>query len=216
MNLLQSVQQKLRPRRRWREFSLKYFSPYADLPQIQAIKGFFGLGLKTEDREILEGKILPFLANQTVYQDILFVGCDWYTKSYERLFWQKNYYTLEVDPDKRKYGAKQHIVDIAQNVAQHFAEQSLDAIICNGVMGHGLDNLEDIEFTCESFRNCLKPQGILIIGWNDLPNHRPPVSFSQMKPLMTFSPYVIPPLNTNHVVCQNTVLKHVFDFYLKP
>jgi hypothetical protein len=95
---------------------------------------------KTEDRKILEDTILPAIAGSPEYQRILFIGCDWYTRGYQRVFAGRDYWTLEIDSSKSKYGARQHIVDSAENLALHFKPNSLDIIVCNGVIGWGLDD----------------------------------------------------------------------------
>lgn len=52
-------------------------------------------------------------------KNILFVGCEWYTKSYEKLFSEKNHMTIEIDPDLKKYGAKKHFTDSIENIENH-------------------------------------------------------------------------------------------------
>src|SRR5215831_3432238 len=77
------------------------------------IKRFFGVEsflLYCEDRRVLEQIIFPYFLNDQSFRSVLFVGCDWYTRGYNKIFEaQKKYITIDADPDKRKYGAKQHI-----------------------------------------------------------------------------------------------------------
>src|SRR6186997_2328904 len=98
----------------------------------------FDFYIRTADRAVLEEQILPTISRSTNRLRILFFGCEWYTRGYQRVLAKHDYWTMEIDPSKRKYGAKQHIVDSAENVADHFGPNSLDFILCNGVIGWGL------------------------------------------------------------------------------
>src|SRR5262245_2725665 len=82
------------------------------------------LRLHTPDRDFLENTILPYFAQDPQFQRLLFIGCDWYTKAYSRLFADKEYWTLEVKPSRRKFGAHLHITDTCQQVARYFAPGS--------------------------------------------------------------------------------------------
>src|ERR1700748_2231981 len=95
--------------------------------------------IKTEDRRVLEDRILPAIARSPDVQSVLFIGCEWYTRGYRRILGKRNYWTMEIVPEKRKFGAKQHVVDSAENIALHFKPESFDFILCNGVIGWGLD-----------------------------------------------------------------------------
>ena len=77
-----------------------------------------GLGLRyggsffypSEDRSILECQILPYYQLSEAHAAILFVGCDWYTQGYVRLFARKAFTTIDPDPAKARYGAGRHII----------------------------------------------------------------------------------------------------------
>ena len=60
------------------------------------------------DRTLLETAILAKLAREADVARVLFVGCDWYTKFYHRMFRDKTYWTLDIDPEKRRFGAARH------------------------------------------------------------------------------------------------------------
>lgn len=47
--------------------------------------------LQTTDRHILEEIILPYFATESDCRRILFVGCEWYARHYEKLFVNKEY-----------------------------------------------------------------------------------------------------------------------------
>src|SRR6185436_5792402 len=89
--------------------------------------------LRTADRAVLEVTILPYFAQDPRFERILFVGCDWYTKGYSRLFAEKEYWTLEPNRNRAKFGAIRHVEDFSQNVGRHFGTNDLDVIVMNGV-----------------------------------------------------------------------------------
>jgi SAM-dependent methyltransferase len=169
---------------------------------------------KTEDRKILEDIILPAIARWPEYRRILFIGCDWYTRGYQRVFADRDYWTMEIDPSKSKYGARQHIVDSAENLANHFKPNSLDFIVCNGVIGWGLDDRDGIERMLASCWRCLRDKGVLLIGWNDVPEHLPPVPLSEFGPLQQFQPYAFPALEAAELRTDSE-LRHTYNFYAK-
>ena len=99
----------------------------------------------TADRRMLEKIILPYFAESHGYERILFIGCDWYTRGYRRYFPEREYWTLDCDPAKQRFGSQRHIVDSMANLANHFPEGQLDLIVCNGVFGYGLNERADVE-----------------------------------------------------------------------
>jgi hypothetical protein len=91
--------------------------------------------LDTPDRRMLEHEIMPWFACRTRYRRVLFVGCDWYTRHYEQVFAGREYWTMEVDPLRRRFGGARHVTDSVANLTKHFGEASLDLIVCNGILG---------------------------------------------------------------------------------
>ena len=149
--------------------------------------------IRNEDRRILEDTILPAIARSQEYHRVLFIGCEWYTRGYRKILAKRDYWTMEIDPSKRKYGARQHIVDSAENLALHFKPNSLDFILCNGVIGWGLDDRAAIEQMLDSCWHCLREQGVLLLGCNDVPEHSP-VAHSELAALRKFQPHIFPDL----------------------
>lgn len=168
----------------------------------------------SEDRYILEQKIIPYFINLSEFTRILFVGCDVYTKHYEKWFRQKEYWTIEVKPLKKIYGAKRHIVGSISDLKLYFPDNYLDLIICNGVFGWGLNEREEVEKTFAGCFDCLRQGGVLIVGWNDLPE-RKPFPLEECKSLGKFQPYIFPPLSTSQYDLSQETYKHVYNFYLK-
>ena len=171
------------------------------------------LHLRTEDRRVLEQVLLPALSADDRLQSILFVGCDWYTRGYRRFFRGRSYVTLDIDPANRRCGAREHIVDALQNLGHHVPVGSLDLILVNGVIGYGLDERADIEAAFDACLVALRPQGILLLGWNDIAGRRPS-RFDESTSLRGFEPMVLAPIGGSRIVTA-TPNRHIFSFHLK-
>lgn len=168
---------------------------------------------ESEDRRILETVILPHLAARSDVRRVLFVGCAWYTRGYRKIFTRQDYSTLEIDPRAARYGAKHHVVDSLANVRRHFPAGGLDAIICNGVFGWGLDDKPTLEQAFDGCFDCLRDGGIFVFGWNDEPAHCP-FPPQSARSLQRFTPYPFPPLAVTELLTA-TGNRHTFSFYRK-
>jgi SAM-dependent methyltransferase len=167
------------------------------------------------DREVLENRILPFYQLSESHQDILFVGTDWYTHGYPRLFSHKrSFATLDYAPGKARYGARKHLTGSVTDLARLVPAASLDLIVLNGVIGWGLDRLEDAERAIGQCLTCLRPGGHLIIGWNDIDEHRP-FKLTDIPSLAAFRPEVLPSLGAVEILIENE-WRHVFSVYAAP
>src|SRR6266516_4176181 len=129
--------------------------------------------VSSPDRSILEETILPYFGQDKHYQRILFVGCSAYTQWYEKFFENKEYWTIDHKPIKRKYGSQRHIVDNIINLARYFRHNYFHVIIMNGVIGFGLDKPDEIEKALDACFDMLDRGGILMLGWNDHPTRMP-------------------------------------------
>lgn len=157
---------------------------------------------------------MPGLAAREDVQNILFVGCAWYTRGYRKIFRGKRYSTLEIDPRAARYGAAHHVTDTLENIGRHFPSDTLDLIICNGVFGWGLDQPAAIDRAFNGCFDSLRPGGVFVLGWNDVPDHTP-VALEHLQSLSRFTPWPFPPLGA----CRHrtdTYNRHTFDFYVKP
>ena len=168
--------------------------------------------LKTDDRRLLEGVIIPFFKEAAQTQRILFVGCDFYTTHYERLFGEKEYWTLDKDAGRAKYGARRHVIAALAEVDRHFS--ALDLILVNGVLGWGLDDPVEAEASLAASVRALRPGGILLLGWNDTPE-RLPFPLGESQSLKGLEPYLFPPLGVSQHGTA-TANRHTFSFYRKP
>jgi SAM-dependent methyltransferase len=170
--------------------------------------------MQTEDRRVLESVIFPYLAALPKIHNVLFVGCDWYTKHYGRTFFKsKNYWTIDFSAKAQKFGAPQHVHAPLEQLAQYFPEAYFDLIICNGVYGFGLDAPEQCE---AAFQQCylrLASGGYFAFGWNDIPA-RDPVPLAQIAAFDRFQRHTVPPLGSWRYLT-DTPYRHTYDFYRK-
>ena len=182
---------------------------------LRSIKTAVGIDsyLQTEDRRVLEQMIFPYFMNNSALNDIVFVGCDWYTRGYNAWFREKHYCTIELDPSKRKYGAPHHIVDGLQNISRHMSPDTVDAIICNGVFGWGLNQSADVDKAVWGCHEVLRPGGLLVIGVDGVEERRPE-ALERSHALLAFEPFVFPALGTADYVT-DTPYRHRFIFFRK-
>src|SRR5262245_31733372 len=119
------------PRRARKASEFLYYSV------LRFARGLFGLhtALRTPDRKVLDGVILPPLIADPDVRRVIFVGCDWYTRHYEDMFAGRDYWTIEVDPARARFGARQHIVGPMVEIGKRFPPGTVDLILCNGVIG---------------------------------------------------------------------------------
>lgn len=178
-----------------------------------------GLGLPvslaTEDRRLLERRILPYLAATAGFERVLFVGCDWYTRHYSRLFAGRHYWTIELDPARAVYGAEgRHLVDRLERLGRHFEPGTLDAIVCNGVLGWGLNDREEAERSLVACAAALRPGGGLVLGVNETREKRV-LDLDASPALALLRPWIFPPLGVS-VHETRTANRHTFRFFAKP
>lgn len=142
------------------------------LVRLRRRNGFWHLN--TPDRVVLEGEIIPHFA-RTLPQGarVLDIGLDWYTEGYRAMFRRQRYATLDIDESKKRYSGSHHICDSALALSEYFDPATLDLIICNGVMGWGVNDPASNEALVREMVNALKPDGFLVFGFNDVPEHRP-------------------------------------------
>ncbi|KOP25069.1 hypothetical protein AMR41_16755 [Hapalosiphon sp. MRB220] len=192
---------------------------FLDKISVSRIKGF-SLRLNTPDRYVLEEMIIPYFIAHKEFHRILFVGCDWFTKPYNGYFKNKEYWTIEIDESRKKYGSKRHIVDSFLNLNNYFTNDYFDVIVYNGVFGWGINSREDTETSFQQCFQCLRPGGILVFGWNDIPEAKPFSVIEECQSLQQFQPYIFSPLSTVQYLVpdQSDEQKfgHVFNFYIKP
>jgi len=170
--------------------------------------------LHTEDRRALEHVILPEYARRTDIARILFVGCAAYTQRYGELFGDREYWTIDPVARRCRYGSRHHIVDRLQNLGRHVQPGYFDLIVCNGVLGWGLNAPEDADTAFAACLSHLRAGGELMLGWNNIaPRDR--VLPDNIAALRAFDPVMFGPAQTSRWVIK-APNRHVFDFYQKP
>jgi len=182
--------------------------------EIKAVVGIDSY-LESEDRRVLEQVIFPYFLGDDTYSNVLFVGCSWCTKAYNKRFEEKkNYWTIDAWRLKKRYGAKQHVIDGLQNLGSHFQPGALDLILCNGVFGYGLDGKTDVEQAFQACGDCLREGGVLVIGYADIAE-RCPFPLADCRSLRAaFEPFVFPPLGKSEYLT-DTPWRHKYSFYVK-
>ncbi len=123
--------------------------------------------ISAADRGLLTAVILPALRDAVGSGDILFVGVEWYTSGYAGLFPLGNLVTVDIDERVARHGSARHITADVRELGRHFADESFAAVVCNGVVGHGLNNEADVRLALTAMRRCLRDDGVLVLGWND-------------------------------------------------
>ena len=170
-------------------------------------------GQQIPDRALLEHMILPSYAAREDVQRLLFVGCARYTRHYGRIFDRVEYWTIDPARWRRRWGARRHIVDRLERLKDHVPDASFDAIVCNGVLGWGLDRLLDAEDAFTACHHALRAAGELVIGWNDVaPRNR--VRPDAVRALARFEHHCPRGLHRWRVSVPGRH-RHVFDFYRK-
>lgn len=171
--------------------------------------------IASADRRLLERDILPAYAARAHAQTLLFVGCDRATAHYARIFDRSAtaFCTLDIDPARRRFGAARHAVARLEDAASHFAPGSLDVIICNGVLGFGLDDRAAFESAMRSCFACLRDRGELLLGWNNVPAYAP-FDPSEVVLALGYARAARSPLRAWRVET-DTPTRHTYDAYVK-
>jgi SAM-dependent methyltransferase len=123
--------------------------------------------MPTPSREWLEKDVLPLLPSLN-YSRCLFVGAAPYTWHYEKIVTTAGgeWYTLDIRPSARVWGARNHVISPIQEAHLHFNEHVFDAVILNGVFGFGINSKDEKNCTIQAINKILRSDGLLLIGWN--------------------------------------------------
>ncbi len=163
---------------------------------------------------MLEQVILPDYARRAGIQRVLFVGCAAYTERYVDYFGGREYWTIDPVVRRRRYGSRHHIVDRVQNLGRHVPPEYFDLILCNGVLGWGLNALQDADAAFAACHTHLRAGGELLLGWNDIaPRNR--VLPGEVPSLQRFEPVDFGPAEAARCAI-DVPNRHVFHFYRKP
>jgi len=170
--------------------------------------------LDTSDRRILEECIFPYYLDNPEFKKILFVGCAIFTSHYQRKFFSnKEFWTIEPGRHEAKFGSTNHVIASLEDASKHFQAGYFDVIFCNGVYGWGIDTLPQGEAAFKACHECLRDEGHLVFGWNDVVQ-RTPFGLDEIQSRNLFKRFEFPPLKSWRYFT-DTRHRHVFDFYRK-
>lgn len=119
------------------------------------------------DRRYLEEQIIPAML-KAGHERILFVGCDTYTAHIPNQFEAAGVecYTTDILPEVAPTGnPDRHVVCDIADYAQHVPANHFDAVLFNGVLGHGV-TAERMEQVGQTLHQVMRPNTYLLIGWN--------------------------------------------------
>ena len=170
--------------------------------------------VNTQDRIILENIIIPFYLARKNNQRLLFVGCAPYTKHYNEYFKDHEYWTIDPDPSQKYFGAKdKHYIIPLEEIDNYFDADFFDLIICNGVFGYGLNQPHQCEKAFNNCFKCLKDNGSLILGWNNVAQYKP-LDLDSLDSLRKFKKQKQSPFNAEELKTDGFA-NHTFNFYQK-
>lgn len=164
------------------------------------------------DRRYMTTTILPALASWRCRR-LLFVGCKAYTARYRRKLARASieYWTTDIDPEAEAWGHRhRHVVCDITKVDQALPASSFDAVLLNGVFGHGVDDEAAMNRAVLAIGQILRSRGILLIGWNSNKPHPDPLGLTAVTRSFTHqSVFSLPPRKTF------TDTDHVYDWLVK-
>lgn len=128
--------------------------------------------LRSPDRIVLQGPLFAALRKDGLFKAgnrILWIGCASYTTGYYRVLESEGAqcFTIELDPEKKRDGRPgRHTVGSMLDLDRLYPARSFDLILCNGVLGWGVNAAEDQRRAFDVMAKALQPGGTLIVGWN--------------------------------------------------
>jgi SAM-dependent methyltransferase len=164
------------------------------------------------DRLYMTENILPALALSKV-QRLLFVGCREYTARYGRRLTPAgiDYWTTDIDPAAAVWGEKgRHIVCDVAKIDDACPAESFDAVLLNGVIGSGVDEESAMNRAVKAIARILRPNGILLIGWNSDKKHPDPTELESVALYFNRQPALNLPLRKTFPDTD-----HVYDWLVK-
>jgi Methyltransferase domain len=124
------------------------------------------------DREILLDALFPALGQTSALSNsskVLWIGCRPYTTLYYDLIEQRGAecWSLDIDPEMQPFGRSgRHVTGDMLELQRIFPANYFDAVLCNGVLGYGVDTPTDQLKAFEAMAAVTKSDGWVLIGWN--------------------------------------------------
>ncbi len=119
------------------------------------------------DRRVMADSYVPVLAADG--GRILWVGCREYTlDDYTLLEGQGGeVWTTDIDPAAARWGREgRHRTGDVCEADRLFSDLTFDAVVCNGVLGYGVDSPDQQQRALNALAAILRPGGRLLLGWN--------------------------------------------------
>ena len=119
------------------------------------------------DRRVMADSYVPALAADG--GRILWVGCREYTlDDYAALEAHGGeIWTTDIDAAAERWGREgRHRTGDVCEADRLFSDMTFDAIVCNGVLGYGVDSPEQQRKALKALAAILRPGGRLLLGWN--------------------------------------------------
>ena len=119
------------------------------------------------DRRVMAESYVPALAAEG--GRILWVGCREYTlDDYAALeAGGGQVWTTDIDAAAERWGRNgRHRTGDVCEADGIFSDLRFDAVVCNGVLGYGVDSSEQQQRALKALSAILRPGGRLLLGWN--------------------------------------------------
>lgn len=169
------------------------------------------------DRLVLVKTLFKTLAHQTdalsAGKQVLWVGvCHTTAPYYKRL--ERDgalVHTIDINPASGRYGHRvRHSVASVIAMQRVYQPHFFDLVFCNGVLGWGINSVEDQRTCFREMAAVMKPGALLVLGWNTH-KMRDPLSDSSLFDT-DFAPYDLPGFGRRMVVQGTT---HVYDIFIR-
>jgi SAM-dependent methyltransferase len=169
------------------------------------------------DRDFLENRIFAFLVDDATVKTVLFAGVELYTWHYAKYLKGKQFCTIDIDSNKAPFGSKDgHTVGSVTQLSTFYDRDYFDVVILNGLIGYGLNSKQDVDRALAESFAILRPGGLMIIGWNNTPEHLDFV-LEGLEAYQLYDKYIPERLSlTSNRIEANASNKHTFDFLTKP
>ncbi|RZJ00889.1 MAG: class I SAM-dependent methyltransferase [Brevundimonas sp.] len=119
------------------------------------------------DRRLMAEAYIPALAAEG--GRILWVGSQAYTAAdYAALEAEgAEVWTTDIDPKAARWGREgRHRTGDVCEIDRVFSDLTFDAVVCNGVLGYGVDAPDQQARALGAMAAILRPGGRLLLGWN--------------------------------------------------
>jgi hypothetical protein len=127
---------------------------------------------KSTNRLFLEQDIFEYLDTllNNESAQCLFIGTDKRSWHYRSRFAAK-FFTIDKDPSKAIYGdVHNHRIGSATELTLQYTREQFDVIIANGLIGFGVDHIDQCEDLFAGLETIMKGSGVLVVGYSNSPS----------------------------------------------